>query len=45
VNELSNADRRGIAVAADTQGTIGMIAQHGTGGDRRHTAVHRIETV
>ena len=45
VHELADADRAGVAVAADADGDQLLVGQHRAGADRRHAAVDGVEAV
>ena len=45
VNELADADRGGVAVAADAERDQIAIGEHRSSGDRGHASVHRVEAV
>ena len=45
VHELADADRAGVAVAADADRDHLPVGEQGAGADRRHPAVHGVEAV
>src|SRR5205823_11812663 len=45
VYKLTDADRSGVAIAADTQGDQAMVRQNRSRSKRRHPSVHRIKAV
>ena len=45
VHELADADRAGVAVAADADRDQLAVGEHRAGADRRHPAVHGVEAV
>ena len=45
VHELADADRAGVAVAADADRDQLVVGEHRAGADRRHAAVHGVEAV
>ena len=45
VDELADADRAGVAVAADADAEHRLVGHQRAGGHRRHAAVHGVEAV